>query len=148
MTIWRAHFFWNTLCIWIAAGRKAHSCYYTNDSITGVFIIRPKSGPDSEFFLINMLISLDHYPMDFKLSGYDSKNNSPRKIENQNHMLWMDNIWSHFLNLCFCCNFFYISDYSFYNIIYHCRRLESFKEKYEYLSFQTENKLSQWFFSQ
>ena len=31
----------------LAVGSKEHACYYTNESITGVFIIKPKNGPDS-----------------------------------------------------------------------------------------------------
>ena len=62
--------------IYIVAGSKEHACNYTNESITGVFVIRSKTGPDSRkkfkiFFLKNVAISLDHYPKDFKFSGYE-----------------------------------------------------------------------------
>ena len=33
--------------IQIVAGGKEHACNYTKESITGVFVIRPKNGPDS-----------------------------------------------------------------------------------------------------
>ena len=52
--------------IWNVAGSKSHFWNYTKELIIGVFIIGSKIEPDS-----SKNFSLDHYPEDFNLSGYE-----------------------------------------------------------------------------
>ena len=76
---------------------KEHACIYTKESITGVFVW-PKNGPDSKtkfkkmFFLKNVVISLDHYPKDFKFSGYEGLIHNkicPRQSETKRICSWL-----------------------------------------------------------
>ena len=69
--------------------RKA-KCTLVNiqNSITGVSIIRPKTGPDSRT-LKNRFEKYDYYPTDLKFSGYKGLINKklPHRTENQIDML-------------------------------------------------------------